>query len=57
MSLVGKTRAIRNCVILGGFDETRVFLYTNHAGWSSLVARRAHNPKVVSSNLTPATIF
>jgi hypothetical protein len=26
------------------------------AGWSSLVARRAHNPKVVSSNLTPATI-
>jgi hypothetical protein len=29
----------------------------NDAGWSSLVARRAHNPKVVSSNLTPATIF
>ena len=27
----------------------------NGAGWSSLVARRAHNPKVVSSNLTPAT--
>jgi hypothetical protein len=27
------------------------------AGWSSLVARRAHNPKVVSSNLTPATNF
>ncbi len=26
------------------------------AGWSSLVARRAHNPKVVSSNLTPATM-
>ena len=25
------------------------------AGWSSLVARRAHNPKVVSSNLAPAT--
>ena len=25
------------------------------AGWSSLAARRAHNPKVVSSNLTPAT--
>jgi hypothetical protein len=29
----------------------------NDAGWSSLVARRAHNPKVVSSNLTPATSF
>ena len=27
------------------------------AGWSSLVARRAHNPKVPSSNLGPATIF
>ena len=26
------------------------------AGWSSLVARRAHNPKVASSNLAPATI-
>jgi hypothetical protein len=26
-----------------------------NAGWSSLVARRAHNPKVVSSNLTPAS--
>ena len=25
------------------------------AGWSSLVARWAHNPKVVSSNLAPAT--
>ena len=25
------------------------------AGWSSLVARQAHNLKVVSSNLTPAT--
>ena len=25
------------------------------AGWSSPVARRAHNPKVVSSNLAPAT--
>ena len=27
------------------------------AGWSSPVARRAHNPKVVSSNLAPATNF
>ena len=32
-------------------------VHLNHsdAGWSSLVARRAHNPKVVSSNLAPAT--
>ena len=28
----------------------------NIAGWSSLVARRAHNPKVVGSNPAPATI-
>ena len=28
---------------------------TSDAGWSSLVARRAHNPKVVGSNPTPAT--
>ncbi len=27
----------------------------NDAGWSSLVARRAHNPEVVGSNPTPAT--
>ena len=27
----------------------------NIAGWSSLVARWAHNPKVVGSNPTPAT--
>jgi hypothetical protein len=27
----------------------------NSAGWSSLVARRAHNPEVVGSNPTPAT--
>jgi ribosome maturation factor RimP len=27
------------------------------AGWSSLAARRAHNPKVVGSNPAPATSF
>ena len=31
------------------------FKVVNDAGWSSPVARWAHNPKVVSSNLTPAT--
>ncbi len=29
----------------------------NSAGWSSLVARRAHNPKVVGSNPAPATNY
>ena len=28
----------------------------NCAGWSSLAARRAHNPKVTGSNPVPATI-
>ncbi len=27
------------------------------AGWSSLVARRAHNPEAVGSNPTPATMW
>ena len=27
------------------------------AGWSSLVARRAHNPEVVGSNPSPATMW
>ena len=37
-----------------------IFLYNFlhvDAGWSSLVARRAHNPKVVGSNPAPATKF
>ncbi len=38
------------------FDGSALVRYSGCAGWSSLVARRAHNPKVVSSNLTPATI-
>ena len=33
--------------------DVKVFV----AGWSSLVARRAHNPKVVGSNPAPATKF
>ena len=28
----------------------------NIAGWSSLEARRAHNPKVIGSNPVPATM-
>ena len=29
----------------------------NDAGWSSPVARRAHNPKAAGSNPAPATNF
>lgn len=40
----------------------RAYLYTLRygalysAGWSSLVARRAHNPEVAGSNPAPATM-
>jgi hypothetical protein len=36
-------------------DSPRIFLEQVIAGWSSLVARQAHNLKVVGSNPTPAT--
>src|SRR5256885_1660630 len=35
-------------------SQTVSVLDTSDAGWSSLVARRAHNPEVVGSNPTPA---
>src|SRR5438270_9661951 len=38
-------------------DQCRRIRYDWIAGWSSLVARWAHNPKVVGSNPTPATKF
>ena len=40
-----------------GFESLflRHLIYIYIAGWSSSVARRAHNPKVVGSNPTPAT--
>ncbi len=31
-----------------------LFIKHNNAGWSSLEARRAHNPKVTGSNPVPA---
>jgi hypothetical protein len=37
------------------FDPRACIRYDVFAGWSSLVARRAHNPEVVGSNPTPAT--
>ena len=30
------------------------YIIINNAGWSSLEARRAHNPKVIGSNPIPA---
>ena len=34
-----------------------LFKFYNVAGWSSLEARRAHNPEVVGSNPTPAILY
>ncbi len=42
-----------------GSNPVRVIHMCNFyiiAGWSSLVARRAHNPKVVGSNPAPAIL-
>ena len=41
------------CKSVRGF-ESHILLYIIVAGWSSSVARRAHNPKVVGSNPAPA---
>ncbi len=37
------------------YPTVRYTLDVCDAGWSSLVARRAHNPKVAGSNPAPAT--
>jgi hypothetical protein len=50
MNLFGK----RSKVILTGLIKDDILLVLI-AGWSSLVARWAHNPKVAGSNPAPAT--
>jgi hypothetical protein len=40
---------------LAVFDDVQGIVYDRSAGWSSLVARWAHNPKVGGSNPPPAT--
>src|ERR1700752_1241477 len=42
-------------VCLAASRRNRYHVRLADAGWSSLAARRAHNPKVVGSNPTPAT--
>jgi hypothetical protein len=41
--------------VLRGYAVCPIIFSSTDAGWSSLAARRAHNPKVVGSNPTPAT--
>ncbi len=42
-------------LIILDLKSNRAYIHFVDAGWSSLVARRAHNPKVVGSNPAPAT--
>ncbi len=44
-------------VDLYAFAGSNPALSIEIAGWSSQVARRAHNPEAVGSNPTPATTF
>src|SRR5205809_7860695 len=51
-------RSGRSCSVRSSpreFDRVRRGCYHQIAGWSSLVARWAHNPKVGGSNPPPAT--
>ena len=53
----GKNTCGKNTLTKNGcwFTKLTFFIHQHDAGWSSLVARWAHNPKVGSSNLPPAT--
>ena len=53
----GLSKQRRNCYMNGREANPRFLLYYFGAGWSSPVARQAHNLKVVGSNPTPATTF
>ena len=44
-------KSIKTTLCLSGYDILR----SSDAGWSSLAARRAHNPKVVGSSPASAT--
>src|SRR5713101_1103191 len=47
----------RTSTIVFGICFRALDRHIGNAGWSSLVARQAHNLKVASSNLAPATNF
>ena len=53
--MLEKSLCIIRTTLRRGAKAERSQLTFSGAGWSSLVARRAHNPKVVGSNPAPAT--
>ncbi|SBT10627.1 hypothetical protein PROAA_60001 [Candidatus Propionivibrio aalborgensis] len=51
-----RDRQVLYNVLRGEEKDVIIRLFTKtDAGWSSLAARRAHNPKVTGSNPVPAT--
>ena len=52
----GHDKPHRSCGI-GQVTRKNGRIIGSDAGWSSLAARRAHNPKVVGSNPAPATKY
>ena len=52
LSTTSKVRILLHPFFMRNHEQLNIV-----AGWSSSVARRAHNPKVVGSNPAPATLF
>ncbi len=50
---LAKLSEIGTVIAINEHKSSEIFITI--AGWSSLVARRAHNPKVAGSNPVPAT--
>ena len=53
--LICNQQVIGSSPIIGLNEKSNHYMVYIVAGWSSLEARRAHNPKVVGSNPAPAT--
>jgi hypothetical protein len=55
LAFCGRERVASGVIAEEKFDACSGGCYHHNAGWSSLVARWAHNPKVGGSNPPPAT--
>lgn len=55
--IAGRPRRLIFRLVRLDFIANYVIVFVSDAGWSSLAARRAHNPKVTGSNPVPATKF
>ncbi len=55
MERIAEGRFVYSNPVFATLEDNESIMKNIVAGWSSLVARRAHNPKVVGSNPAPAT--